>query len=133
MRPEELAYLAGIVDGEGCIGVWQNANGSHRGALEIGSTSAALMEWLSARLGGSVIGPRVRAGRRNWYRWRLSGRAAGALCARLLPYLVIKPEAAALLVEFGLSVDQGHRTTTAIRGRRAEMVERFHILNGQVG
>jgi hypothetical protein len=51
----ELAYLAGIIDGEGCFTLHREKN-SHRFAsqLQIGNTDLRLLEWVKTRFGGSV-------------------------------------------------------------------------------
>jgi hypothetical protein len=84
-----IAYMAGIVDGEGSI--IRRANGQP--VLSIGSTSEPLIKWLHAYFGGRsyLYANGTGLGRLPFWRWHLSrSRIVEAVIARMKPYLLIK-------------------------------------------
>ncbi len=109
----EKGYLAGIIDGEGCIMLAR-----HKGSrdyiyhvyITIANTSQKLHEWLDKKLPGRGYMKQATPGRdkrpgsnpeqwRQSYNWIVSGnRIAIVLLKEIAPYLVIKHEQAKLLV-----------------------------------
>src|SRR5437868_3677678 len=56
LTPTEAAYIAGIIDGEGCIGV--RADKDHIVSMcriHIGNTSMALIDYITKTLGGGIL------------------------------------------------------------------------------
>lgn len=102
----EKAYLAGIIDGEGCIMLQRR---THRGVnkpiyalyVSIGNTSPSLKQWLDERIPTKTYNhilssknPKHREG----YNWILAGnRQVMVFLREIMPYLVIKKEQAQLL------------------------------------
>jgi hypothetical protein len=95
----EWAYLAGILDGEGCIYLKKNKpHGSIIGAIEIANTSNELATWIMSRFGGKIYFKKSYPGNsKPCYTIRWNGREAGSLLPNLLPYIVIKKRKAELL------------------------------------
>lgn len=90
----ELAYIAGIIDGEGYIGT------IGRVQIIIGNTNKELMDWLAQRLGCNIY---YRAAKNPHHSdsWQL-GIAAGKVYHILnatLPYLVAKKQQALELID----------------------------------
>src|SRR2546427_8215430 len=51
----EIGYLAGIIDGEGTIGIYKGREPySYRLALIVTNTHRPMLEWLRSRIGGSL-------------------------------------------------------------------------------
>lgn len=99
--PQSIGYLAGLIDGEGCIRITRafsknkSRNWSHFAAVIVVNTSAVLMDWL-ASLGGSV-----KAHNRNrpahWkpcWSWNIHGENAVRLLTAIRPYMRIKGQQA---------------------------------------
>ena len=101
----EKAYLAGIVDGEGCITmnryIKRGAVPVYRLFVEIANTSPALKKWLDERFPEKTYWRTgVRQGWKDIYRWSLSGnRQVMVFCREITPYLVIKKEQAELVAQ----------------------------------
>lgn len=102
----ERAYLAGIVDGEGCIQFHRrNAKDGRKPvyvlAVSIANTSPALLDWLETRLPHRAYIHRHTHSKPQWrdrYDWVLSGnRQVLIFLKEITPYLVIKKEQAILL------------------------------------
>lgn len=89
-EPTTIAYIAGLIDGEGCIG---RSNGHWR--VQVGMTDAAIIAWL-AEMGGSYDLERLAPPRLPLHRWRLL-RAADvfAFLEAVAPYLRVKAAPAA--------------------------------------
>jgi hypothetical protein len=109
----DWAYLAGLLDGEGCIGVHLRAR-QHRGSeqknhapsfrilLNVTNTNREVLDWLRSYLGGSVT-QKTRETLRNrpaWV-WRQQRTdAAQAILKKCLPYLKIKRQQAEIALKF---------------------------------
>ena len=97
LSTHEMAYVAGIVDGEGTITVQMRGTYS-RPDVTISNTSFLLRDWFTMR-GFTAHMALNSVGR--WY-WRISwgGYAVDTLLTAMRPYLVIKARHADLLSEF---------------------------------
>lgn len=103
----QLAYIAGILDGEGTcvIGKYarDNREMAYRGYMAIANTYLPVLEWIQTRLGGKIAlqvktnGP--YAGSRC-YSLTFSANEIRRVLPRLLPYLVIKRKQAEVLLSF---------------------------------
>lgn len=102
---EKLAYLAGIIDGEGNIGIYkstQNKNGSYMATLRIVSTDIKLINWLCVEFDGYYV-TQVYSKKYNYsdrHTWELSGREQYKLLKRIKEYLIIKKEQAELNISY---------------------------------
>jgi hypothetical protein len=88
------SYLAGLVDGEGSIGVYassQNGKPRTRFTIEVKMTTEHVIDWLKETYGGQKCArPSKNPKWKDQRRWRLEGGKAVALYARLKPLLKIK-------------------------------------------
>jgi hypothetical protein len=87
----ERAYAAGMVDGEGHIGMtpWKV---SYLPIVTVTNTDRRVIDWLASRWVGSTIAthdPRIPAHKVR-HNWRLSGRRAYAFLKEIEPYLLLK-------------------------------------------
>lgn len=88
---DNLSYLAGIVDGEGCVGYHSNGNGGTRFVVEVKMTYEPIIDWLKNTYGGAkCYKPSTNPRWKDQWRWRIQGKAALALYAKLQPYLKLK-------------------------------------------
>jgi len=105
MTETDWAYLAGIVDGEGCIGVYESRRShSARGILHICQLSIAntdyqLMDIFSQHFGGWITTRPCPPGKDMYY-WQVSSERAEPIIRNLLPYLRIKKEQAYVAIRF---------------------------------
>jgi hypothetical protein len=130
----ELAYLAGIIDGEGCIGLrlpGPSVTPSVR--IEVTNTDRRLISWLSDRFGGYSSGPVRPTNSKLAYRWTLAKRDdVRSLLEAMLPYLVIKDRQASLALEFFSNcppLPQGPAATQEERILRLHYLEQMSLLN----
>jgi hypothetical protein len=103
----ELAYIAGIIDGEGCIGLSRNRtkkqrqkNPKYQSEICVINTNKGLVDWL-VRAGGLVnVRPRNDERWKVAYRWRIKESLHPDFLRAILPYLVIKRKQAELIIQY---------------------------------
>ncbi len=101
--PLDLAYLAGLVDGEGSIGVYKNGPNRDRGSLTICMTTPDVLRWVESTFGGHLTGPYVdtRPNHSPTWTWRISAqRPLERMLVALSPHLRVKHEAAKDVLAF---------------------------------
>jgi hypothetical protein len=103
----QSAYIAGIVDGEGHIGVQYKRPKKHywsphyQPLVIVTNTWLPLLEWCQTRTGIGTISPRAKVlGRKNAYAWYLRSDEQVTFLHVVLPYLIVKAEQARTLLEF---------------------------------
>lgn len=99
MTKDDLVYMAGIIDGEGCItssGV--NSRGNGRVWMSIVNTDMRLMSWIQSTFGGSICERKHQPGRKIAYQWTLTGVKQQELLGQIIPYLKLKRGQASLAV-----------------------------------
>lgn len=106
---EQIAYISGIVDGEGCFyfgnvkqGKYGNGTQWHC-KLAVTSCDKCLTDWLNDVFGGyknqTYRYTSKRSFERPIYRWDASGLLLDYLCPRILPYLIIKKRQCELMIK----------------------------------
>jgi hypothetical protein len=98
----ETAYIAGLIDGEGCIGIYRKKNRGNFIQLTVANTDAEVLEWFRGMVHGNSIrclkGSLDRG--KDCYQLIIDRRRAYAVLQRILPYLRIKRKQAELAVKF---------------------------------
>lgn len=136
-----LAYAAGIIDGEGCIGVYKQKNKKARVgyfialiiSVSMGDSEATL--WLKDTFGGShhCFKPLFRDNKPR-FRWQMSATKASNFLCNLLPYLKVKKQQAELAIEFqALKNNQGycgstHHKPLGVLAKQEEIAKRIMLL-----
>jgi hypothetical protein len=95
--PAVLAYIAGIIDGEGSIMFVRRVKdpGGGRCMVRVGMTYRPIIEWLAAFGGKFNFSPRRAENRLDAYTWAVSRRRdVHHLLTSVLPYLIVKREKA---------------------------------------
>lgn len=139
MNDTELAYMAGIVDGEGSITVSyrrrkQYGDVQARIGLSVYNSDMRLLHWIKQRFEGSI---HVQQRLGHWKpsgAWHLSDRSACSALKQLLPFLVIKSAQAELAIQFQatkMSPSQGCKSglPQSIIEKRKVLVNKLKQLN----
>lgn len=110
--PLDLAYLAGIIDGEGCFHICllsKHANDGYinphyRGVLKVSNTDPKLIEWLKETFKGTesacTRSTSTRKFERKVFDWTVTGFRLLDLCEQVLPYLIIKKRHCENMIKF---------------------------------
>ena len=106
MTNEQLAYFAGLLDGEGCIriGQYKNVIGvkSYRGFIQIAMTNKNAIDWLKENIGGGkyIDYKKNNPNSKVCYYWTVNQKRGKCLIKRALPYLVVKRQQALKFLQF---------------------------------
>ena len=108
----DLAYMAGIIDGEGCFFITKvpkkegdgYVSEHYRGLLKIENTDKILLDWLEITFSGTrsatTRSTSSRQFQREVFSWVATGDRLLDLCEQLLPYLVIKKKHCENMIKF---------------------------------
>ena len=104
LTKEELAWMAGFVDGEGAIMISRPRLGVWHLTLAVAQTSPGVLYWYKKVFGGSInfLSPEhIRAkGAVGRYTWQVIGKKARATLKVLLPFMRVKREQARIGIAF---------------------------------
>jgi len=114
-RQEDLAWAAGIIDGEGAVQITRLRPRSifpgYGIRLNVTSTSIPMLKRLQSILGGSVGLERRSTDRERMHRvWFMSGHAAKTALARMEPNLTVKTAQAQVVGCFPIGPSREHGT-----------------------
>ena len=98
-KKEKLIYLAGIIDGEGCVKLachkikrkYKIYYGCQK-RCEVSNTSKKLIDWLYKNFGGHLISAKREGNRKLQYRWALRKKEIEEIFPQIIPYLIVKKE-----------------------------------------
>jgi len=138
-----LAYVAGVVDSDGHIGIDRSATMPQRrtsvryeAAVVVTNVDRPLMDWLQEEFGGSLRQRKqMLPHHKPTYSWKLSEQQAAGFCEQILPYLRVKKRQAELLIELKAGWQQpekrgqGAKTSESELARREAIYQRFKALN----
>lgn len=102
----EKGYIAGILDGEGSIGLYVYIDGNKKANLQITNTYKPVLEWILDKMNcGSIHAISKKhtgfPSRKQCYNWTLSSQPhIREVLKALSPFLQIKKEKATTLIDF---------------------------------
>jgi len=97
----EIAYIAGLFDGEGCVFVEHRKTRLQDGlsiSVKIGMTTPEPLYLCQRIFGGKVLLHLTRKGWHDSYDWRIYGTRADLFYRIIEPYLILKKEQANLAI-----------------------------------
>lgn len=120
MRKTDLAWVAGIVDGEGCICIRKVKGRYYFLQLSVGMTDASTIARLKSFFGGNIhTKPGKKVQHKTCYIWNVGSDQAVSCLKKLKPYLFTKLEQACLAIDF----------MEAAMEARPELHTAMHLLN----
>lgn len=96
LTSEQAAYIAGVIDGEGCI----TTSGLRHFRVQIANTNSEWLEHLARWVGGTVQEHRGRFNKRPSFSLSLGVRESQEALRQCQPFLMIKHRQAALFFEW---------------------------------
>lgn len=131
-----ISYFAGIIDGEGSIGIEHLSPTKNRSKsyyvcrLTVINTNKDLMESLKNFFGGTYDQRKKIEGRRICYRWHIFGKELESALNQLIPHLFIKKPQALILKQYRETVGKtGWKVSDSILEKRKEFWIRCKELN----
>lgn len=134
----DLAYIAGLLDGEGSfcclfLGRDRNRRTCHP-VVCVSMTDEGVIRWLGDVLSVAVSTHKRRENYRRQFAVRVSGKRAVALCGRLKPFLRVKQKQAELMMTFPADGRLGPGNViegTALNAQRLRLYDEINNLNIQ--
>ena len=151
----QLAYLAGIIDGEGTISICdkrvqaRKSKGIRKMVIRIYrarinfsthvtvcNTDPRIMDWLIENFGGSISVSKRQ--KENWkikLTWVMPTKLISTLLEAILPFLILKAEQAKLMIEARKTFDENQRaliTSDEIYQRRLEICQMIRNHNQRI-
>jgi hypothetical protein len=130
MTEAELGWTAGIIDGEGCIGLYHYGQPTEALSVAVGTCSKATAEKLQELWGGGLNIPRARTkGNRLQYRWAVRTKMAVQMLEEIEPHLVEKKDQAFVGLLFAETrVQRGKRIGPKVQVFRTELADKLKEL-----
>lgn len=101
LSPTELAYFAGLFDGEGCVRIHGSRTTGYGIETSVTITYAPVLEKARDNFGGSIAVVRMRVDHwKQQYSWAIGSKNAYEFLKSILPYLDEKRPQAALAIEY---------------------------------
>lgn len=99
------AYIAGIIDGEGCISLTKNHN-STKMAVSVNMVDKKAINFIRKYYGGKIYfcNRENEGNRRNSWRWERCHNSAALFIKDILPYLTVKKKHANALLKCDWSI-----------------------------
>ena len=118
MSQVELAYIAGLFDGEGCLHYsfkhhWYGRKENSEYWIQITNINRPIIEYLHNVFGGGMVLDRRQGGNRRMnFAWKIVARGTFRVLRQIAPYLRIKREQVNMLLD--------HETLISKHGQRPE-------------
>jgi len=137
----EKAYMAGIIDGEGCISLspaYKSKRGQvHRLLLTVNNTSLSLISWVAEKwqanlhlFKSNTLNSLLPLRKHKIYSCQINGKKAVLILKEILPYLICKKRQAEVAIEFGKTIGKtGQRVSDNIREKRMKLDKEIKIFN----
>jgi hypothetical protein len=115
----DLAYAAGIIDGEGCITLWKRGS-LFRLSLVVATCDKYICPWLFRTFGGRLYPRKLKDPTRHpQYFWYPKDSDAGKFLRAIFPYLKLKQEQAKVGLKYRFIKEKycprGKHNTPALR------------------
>jgi hypothetical protein len=125
MKDTDLAYAAGLLDGEAYIGIKKNppkpgsdrVSASYHHCIQVRMVDEGAIKFLSDLFGGSYSLEKPHAAKgRPLYCWALGNKRAVYALAKVLPYLRVKRRQAEVVLEFAHLRQRSYNFKTKVVG-----------------
>ncbi|MDE1921318.1 MAG: LAGLIDADG family homing endonuclease [Candidatus Omnitrophica bacterium] len=132
MDEVEKAYIAGIVDGEGTIGLWRHhRNETHTPNVTVANNSLTLLQWIKSKAGGGIVSKKKRQAHHNdSYAWSVRQDHAISFLNEIKRYLIIKRQQAELITgEYKAVTHRAGKYTPEMLMKKEALVAKIRKLN----
>lgn len=133
------AYLAGIIDGEGCISIRRCKQGKFiyfKPMIEVGMTNKGPIELLEKTFGNSAWYEIAPSGKRKLicHKWRVTGTNCLPVLNAISPFLIVKKQQASIAKELIIRIfPRGKHFTSITRAveykKRTSLYRKMRTIN----
>ncbi len=140
-KDTDIAYLAGIIDGEGSIYIGNfSCNPTsklpyYQTNIQVANTDKGLIDWLLKTFGG-LVNTRTRKqmpgnSRKQVYIWTATGERLTHLCEEIIPYLICKKRQAEIMLKMRATFETGspNRLGLETRHLRQSLMDEMRSLH----
>jgi hypothetical protein len=139
-NPLHLAYLAGIIDGEGCIHIGYYFNKSQKRStyhtlIQVTSTDKPLIEWLFQHFEGKAAlytkAQTPKNSRQTPFVWKVTGETLTHICRMVLPYMISKKDQIEIMLKMRSTFHDQHEPKKGQQGIQSmsqELIDYRHSL-----
>ena len=123
----QIAYFAGIIDGEGSIYIGNFSSNPKTGAkyyqtnMEVTNCDTKLMDWLFQTFGGRIYKytekQTPKCHRCDYYRWIVTGNCLTHLSELLLPFLICKKRQCEIMIQMRATYS-GNGNGPSVKGKQ---------------
>lgn len=136
LKETDLAYMAGLLDGEGCIEIAKQLRPLQKYGtkvyyyirVRIGNTVPSLIKFCNKRFGGKIWSGYKKNSTVKFYNWTIFSNQAVELLKLILPYLISKREEALLALEFQKTQYMGRKQSKEVLNQKEEMFLKMKFL-----
>ena len=136
----DLAYLAGIIDGEGSVsihlGLAKKKYPVYIAQVVVVNSDVGLLDWIYSRFGGMIHKkPTPKSGwatKRQCYTWTLTGYALDRVLSLVSPYMIVKKQQVDIVIAFRKTfgpMHKGNKLPTDIAELRKSYCDTVKRLN----
>ena len=132
MEKTDIAYLAGIIDADGCIGIQKYSNCNvYRVILTVVQRDMPIIEYLYSIFGGSAnIVKGSVANKRFYFRWVVTDKKAMEVLEQCKPYLKLKKAQAILATKlFTMKVEHHKKNGSVYTLTQTEAQKEIFLMN----
>lgn len=130
LEPTDIAWAAGIIDGEGCITIYgRPGRVSKKGVrataliLNVTNTDPRMLVKLRFMFGGNLqkCGGKRRPNQRPCFAWMITGKPCAKVLRMVQPYLVVKREQADIGIAYGETIGFGGPLAENVGDQRRDL------------
>lgn len=130
-KRRSFAYLAGIIDAEGCVRIERKGR-ELSPVVHVRMKDGYVCKWIAERFGGYILDPSPS---NNVYTWGAERHVAVSCLRKIKPYLRLKQEQAEIAIRLQRHKDlwqskmRGRRLPDSVIKKRFEWKDRLAVLN----
>lgn len=125
----DVAWAAGFFDGEGCISIRKTGGRGYGLLIQVTQVNKDPIQKFANLFGGSICLQESRGSHKPLWRWCQACRRASESIRYMLPFLIVKQEAALLALQFQNMKTRGRGLSDEQIGKELDIKNKISELN----
>jgi len=128
----EMAYIAGIIDGEGTVTLMKHhKNETPTPCVSVANNNVQLLKWIKHRLGGNICSKKkYKQHHHDSYVWSIRQDRALRFLNEVKEYLIVKrPQAQLITAKYKSVTNRAGRYTPKMLKQKMQLVGKIRKLN----